>query len=93
MRFKRFFFATLISTAISAVVGIVMAYAGYGVWALVWQQVTNRLIIVIVFWFMEKWNPTIMAMEIFHEVGVPNEHCKYYVKEEIKAFGGRRENG
>lgn len=43
--------------------------------------------------FMEKWNPTIMAMEIFHEVGVPNEHCKYYVKEGIKAFGGRRENG
>ena len=38
MLFKRFFFATLGGTLFSAVLGIVMAYDGYGVWALVAQQ-------------------------------------------------------
>ena len=35
MQFKRFFFATLGGTIVAAVVGIWMAYEGYGVWALV----------------------------------------------------------
>lgn len=33
--------------------------------------------------FMEEYNPIIKAMEIFHEVGEPNEHCKYYFGEQI----------
>ena len=37
MDFKKFFFATLIGTIISAIVGIAMAYKGFGVWALVTQ--------------------------------------------------------
>ena len=41
MLFKRFFFSTLIGTAGSAVVGIVMAYMGFGPWALVAQYLFN----------------------------------------------------
>ena len=44
MQFKRFFFATLGGTIMAAVVGIWMAYAGYGVWALVAQNLTNKII-------------------------------------------------
>lgn len=48
MIFRKFFLATLLGTIISAVVGIVMAYNGFGVWALVAQYLTNTTIDTIV---------------------------------------------
>lgn len=59
MQFKRFFYSTLSGTVVSAIVGIAMAYAGFGVWALVWQQIANQLINTIVLWFTVKWRPTL----------------------------------
>ena len=58
MDFKKFFFATIIGTIISAGVGISMAYAGYGVWALVGQMLTNTVIDTIVLFITIKWRPT-----------------------------------
>ena len=46
--FKKFFFATIIGTVISAVVGIAMAKHGFGAWALVAQQMTNTVIDTII---------------------------------------------
>lgn len=40
MMFKNFFWATLVGTIVSAVVGIYMAYSGFGVWSIVAQQLT-----------------------------------------------------
>lgn len=57
MIFKKFFFATIIGTIISAFVGIALAYMGYGVWALVAQQLTNQAIDTIVLWFTVRWRP------------------------------------
>lgn len=55
--FKKFFFATLIGTIGSAVVGIWMAYSGYGVWALVAQQLLNVLLGTIFLWISVRWRP------------------------------------
>lgn len=44
MEFRKFFYSTIIGTVISALVGITMAVKGYGVWALVAQQMTNSVI-------------------------------------------------
>lgn len=44
LQFRKFFFSTIIGTVISAVVGITMAVRGFGVWALVAQEMTNSLI-------------------------------------------------
>lgn len=44
MMFKNFFWATLVGTVTSAFVGLVLAYSGYGVWAIVWQQLTANVI-------------------------------------------------
>ena len=44
MEFRKFFYSTIIGTVISAIVGIAMAVKGYGVWALVAQQMTNSII-------------------------------------------------
>lgn len=57
MIFKKFFWATLFGTLVSAVVGIVMAYSGFGAWALVGQELTNTVIDTIVLWFTVKWRP------------------------------------
>lgn len=47
-QFKKFFFATLGGTVVSAGVGILMAYKGFGPWALVAQQMSNALIDTII---------------------------------------------
>ena len=57
MMFKKFFFSTLGGTLGAAIIGIWMAYAGFGVWALVAQNLLNVLIDTIVLWFTVKWRP------------------------------------
>lgn len=57
LQFRKFFFSTLAGTIIAAVAGIWMAYHGFGVWALVSQQVTNLSIDTIILWITVKWRP------------------------------------
>ena len=44
LQFRKFFFSTIIGTAVSAVIGIGMALRGFGAWALVAQEMSNSLI-------------------------------------------------
>lgn len=60
MQFKRFFFATLGGTLAGAIVGIAMAYFGYGVWALVAQQILNTSIGTGILWLTVKWRPNLI---------------------------------
>lgn len=60
MMFKRFFFSTIGGTIFSAVFGIVLAYQGFGVWALVAQQLTNTAIDTLILWLTVKWRPKLM---------------------------------
>ena len=55
--FKKFFIATLGGTIAAGIVGIWMAFTGYGVWALVAQKLINYLIDTIILWFIVKWRP------------------------------------
>ncbi len=55
--FKKFFFSTLAGTIGAAVMGIVLAYRGYGVWALVFQHLFNLTVDTVVLWFTVKWRP------------------------------------
>lgn len=57
LQFKKFFFATLTGTIISAVVGISMAVYGFGVWALVAQKLTNLAIDTLALWITVEWRP------------------------------------
>lgn len=57
MQFRRFFFATLGGTLFSAVVGISMAYMGYGIWALVMQQLLNAAVNTAILWLTVGWKP------------------------------------
>jgi O-antigen/teichoic acid export membrane protein len=55
--FKLFFFSVLGGTIVSGLIGITMAYLGFGVWSLVAQYLANRLIGTIVLGFSIKWRP------------------------------------
>lgn len=57
MQFKRFFFSTLGGTLGAAMVGIALAYFGYGVWALVAQQLFNAIVDTLILWITVKWRP------------------------------------
>ena len=57
MIFKRFFFSTLGGTIASAILGIVMAYAGFGVWARAAQYVSNTAIDTLILWITVPWRP------------------------------------
>lgn len=57
MIFRRFFFSTIGGTIAAAIIGISMAYIGYGVWALIAQQVVNLMIDTVILWITVKWKP------------------------------------
>ena len=52
--FRKFFFATIGGTIISAFVGIWMAIKGFGPWALVAQQLTNTIIDTLILWITTR---------------------------------------
>lgn len=59
MAFRKFFYSTFVGTLISAIVGIILAYNGFGVWALVAQYLTNSVIDTIMLYFFSGWKPGI----------------------------------
>ncbi len=56
--FKSLFKIGLGATLASGVIGLVMAYAGYGVWSLVAQSLSRTLMNTILLWFLTSWRPT-----------------------------------
>ncbi len=57
MQFKRFFYSSIGGVVFSAVLGIALAKAGCGVWALVAQQLSNVAINTAILWITVKWRP------------------------------------
>ena len=57
LNFKTQAKATLIGAIVSGCLGITLAFKGFGVWAIVAQQVTNTAIVVIFLWVFSNWRP------------------------------------
>jgi len=60
LEFRKFCMAALGATLISGTVGITMAYAGYGVWALVAQQIIGNFSNVVILWLLDRWKPSLV---------------------------------
>lgn len=58
--FKQLFFSSLGAIIGSGIIGILLAYSGYGVWALVWQQISNQMFICVIMWFTVMWRPKLL---------------------------------
>lgn len=48
---------SLISIIISGIIGIFLAYRGYGVWAMVVQTLLNQLLAALLLWIIVRWHP------------------------------------
>jgi len=59
MQFKRLFYSSVGAGIVSGIVGIYLAYHDFGIWALVFQQLTNQICITLILWFTVKWRPTL----------------------------------
>lgn len=60
---------TLIASISSGVVGIVMAIMGFGVWSLVFQQLTSQSLRTVLLFFYNKWIPQFnFSKESFHDL-------------------------
>ncbi|MGH2328853.1 lipopolysaccharide biosynthesis protein [Streptococcus uberis] len=55
--FKKIFLSTISATIISAIVGVAMAFNGFGVWSLVYQYLVYSFIYSLVLWKIVKWRP------------------------------------
>ena len=60
MDFKTQALIALPATVASGVVGISLAYSGFGVWSLVWSQISLALISTIQLWIYAKWRPSLV---------------------------------
>lgn len=57
MLFRRLFYSSFFALLVSGSLGIYLALNGYGVWALISQQMTCVLVTTIIMWFTIKWRP------------------------------------
>jgi len=57
--FKKFFYRSLISTSISGIIGLGMAFAGFGVWALIGHSFSSTIVGIIILQRIVHWWPSL----------------------------------
>ena len=69
LKFKVLSIVTIITSVTSLAITIYMAYKGFGVWALVVQNIMTAAIPAFVFWFYIKWRPIwVFSVNSFKEL-------------------------
>ena len=70
LEFKAIAIRTLLSSLISGIVGIIMAYMGFGIWSLVAQTLTASFVNLVFVWLYCKWLPKwVFSLKSFKELG------------------------
>lgn len=49
--------ASIVSSILSGIIGIAMAFEGYGVWSLVSQQLSRQIVYTFCLWLFNRWFP------------------------------------
>ena len=60
MQFRIIFVSNMFASVLSGVAGIVSAFMGLGVWALIIQQISNRIVATVGLAIMIKWKPQVI---------------------------------
>ena len=67
--FKKLSIVTIITSVVSLIVTVVMAYTGCGVWSLVTQNFISAIIPCVYFWITTNWHPTnVFSWKSFKEL-------------------------
>ena len=64
MDFKTQMLVAIPSLVVSGVLGIYLAYTGYGVWSLVWMSLCQAVLNTIQLWMWSKWRPSFVFSTI-----------------------------
>lgn len=59
LNFRALAFSNMMSTLISGIVAVLLAYQGFGVWALIIQQLARSLILLVSVLYWCRWKPQI----------------------------------
>ena len=60
---------TIIGSVISGIIGIALAFWGFGVWALIASSLSRQVICTTLLWFYNKWVPRLFfSLESFREL-------------------------
>jgi len=57
MRFKAVSFIQVGAIGAGCLVGVVLAWAGFGYWSLVWMQLTSSIVALVLTWTVSRWRP------------------------------------
>ncbi|MEI7635681.1 MAG: lipopolysaccharide biosynthesis protein [Syntrophus sp. (in: bacteria)] len=57
MRFDHFALIKIISTVLSLGIAIILAWQGFGYWALVWKEISRSLTVTVLAWLFCPWRP------------------------------------
>lgn len=71
----------IVSSAISGTVGVIMAFAGFGVWSLVSKNILGALLRVIIIWNYSDWRP-----QRYFNLRSIKEHANYGYKMFLSGF-------
>jgi O-antigen/teichoic acid export membrane protein len=59
INFKLLNLINISSQIVSGIIGITLAYKGYGVWSLVWKTLLNQVFVNVQLWLFNRWAPTL----------------------------------
>lgn len=85
MIFRKIFVSTTIATFLSGVLGICLAYLGWGVWSLVYQGLTSVIFQTIVLFIEIPWRPH-LEFSIKEAKGLMNYGWKVLVANLLGTF-------
>ncbi|MBP3223846.1 MAG: lipopolysaccharide biosynthesis protein [Campylobacter sp.] len=57
INFKTLAFLNLTSIIFSGLLGVFLAYKGFGIWALVWREIIRSILMVVLYWYFSGWIP------------------------------------
>src|SRR5690554_4922977 len=60
LMFKKLFISSLGAMFFSGILGIIAAYQGLGIWALIIQQLANQISITVILMFVVNWKPKLV---------------------------------
>lgn len=61
--------ASFSAAVVSGIVGITLALNGFGVWTIVWQQISSTITDNLLLWVFAKWHPKLQfSWKSFHEM-------------------------
>lgn len=60
MEFRKLFFSTVGASLLSGVIGIILAFWGYGIWALIWQELLRQIFSTAILGVLVSWYPKML---------------------------------